>query len=497
MREKITRKWTVVLGTARNHCVSNALRNLDESNSNIIVFLKKDRVSNFSCDGVTIETFQGEISWNNISLLRTLKKYASHRILVVVGSQFSHYKIFSALNLWMRLRLLKKQELYAFYAFESKFMEPWDTSRTTPNTYFTIIALTLILVVLALSIFWAGWFGGALFATAVIYGEFLLKRYEEYKDNNEVINSSKIVDTHFRLPWEGFDKPLTVFSQHLGWKNKESSFAADIKFARLNFTYNWRCEIDENGKRITSANPEHHDGFPVISIYGGAETFGELINNEDTYSWLLQDTFKSHKVVNNGTPDYSTYQMLLMLENEIIYQKPEVVIIAFSSTHEEKNINTFACSLSNKNKRAPSCIYLRGKLICFGLHGHNTLPFSHKFNLVRLLEYNLNKLRFIGRGKTTIKRKTTESLLLKIKGLCESINIKLIIAYSPEKIDNYSEFFENEGFSWCSCASELSDFEASSADWFLLSQKPNLSKIFQRRVAETVADAINKALGDK
>lgn len=78
-----------------------------------------------------------------------------------------------------------------------------------------------------------------------------------------------------------------------------------------------------------------------IWIVGCSFTYGWILNDEQTYPWLLQKRLKNYEVVNFGVISYSTLQSLLQFREALkIDNKPDLVILAYASFHDMRNTGT-------------------------------------------------------------------------------------------------------------------------------------------------------------
>ena len=94
----------------------------------------------------------------------------------------------------------------------------------------------------------------------------------------------------------------------------------------------------KDGSRLTSRGEVEGLDYDLIFL-GCSFVEGFAISDEDTLAWKLQSNFPYLKIGNFGVGGYSTYQMLLLLED--LYErgmKPKIIIYGFMPFHEERNI---------------------------------------------------------------------------------------------------------------------------------------------------------------
>ena len=76
-----------------------------------------------------------------------------------------------------------------------------------------------------------------------------------------------------------------------------------------------------------------------IWIFGCSYTYGQGLNDSETYPWLLQKEFPEFKVVNFGVGGYSTLQSFIQFQEALkTKSKPAYAIVAYGSFHDERNV---------------------------------------------------------------------------------------------------------------------------------------------------------------
>ena len=142
-------------------------------------------------------------------------------------------------------------------------------------------------------------------------------------------------------PWGYFTVDLkepTINSYHdiLGWEPKPGvyKFKAHSNLAKDDFT----MTIIEDGIRYSGKYEKKYN--KVIGAFGGSFTQGAAVNDEDNFPYFLQEKLRKEfiKVENYGVGGYGTYQSLLKLEQILSKKKFDLVIYAFLSHHEYRNI---------------------------------------------------------------------------------------------------------------------------------------------------------------
>jgi len=117
------------------------------------------------------------------------------------------------------------------------------------------------------------------------------------------------------------------FDERLGFAMTPLSIGVDSQY---HVTYT----IDAAGYRVT---PDPDPAKGRIVILGCSFTFGEYVNDEETYASILaRDSWPQYKVVNRACMAYGTGQAWLAVEEEL-KQRPALVIYGFMSGHVVRN----------------------------------------------------------------------------------------------------------------------------------------------------------------
>jgi len=107
----------------------------------------------------------------------------------------------------------------------------------------------------------------------------------------------------------------------------------------LDDNYEFRVTHLQNYLRITHPLGTYHGSpaKPEIWIFGCSFVHGWLMNDEQTFPWLLQEKMPEHEIVNFGTGGYGTLQSLLQFKQAIGNRRPEVAVIVYGSFHDARN----------------------------------------------------------------------------------------------------------------------------------------------------------------
>jgi hypothetical protein len=112
-----------------------------------------------------------------------------------------------------------------------------------------------------------------------------------------------------------------------------------------------RLEAFDNSKTLNSnswglrGSSEHTYEKPLGSLriltFGDSFTFGQGVNDDETWSYILQTLLPESEVLNFGVHGYGHDQMLLYLQEEGIKYHPDIVILGFLSEDMPRNMLSF------------------------------------------------------------------------------------------------------------------------------------------------------------
>jgi hypothetical protein len=108
----------------------------------------------------------------------------------------------------------------------------------------------------------------------------------------------------------------------------------------LKKTYSFVTTHRQDTLRIT--HPVEQDSVYApkekIWILGCSVTHGWSVNDNETYSWLLQEKLPQYEVLNFGVSGYGTIHSLIQLQRALkTMPKPKLVILTYASFHDTRN----------------------------------------------------------------------------------------------------------------------------------------------------------------
>jgi len=235
------------------------------------------------------------------------------------------------------------------------------------------------------------------------------------KEKSEIIPKGKLYEAHPRL----------------GFIFKPGSFQINI-----NDRFEFSANHNEDGHRITSANRDNgnHSDKPEMWIFGCSFTYGWLVEDEETFPWLIQEQLKDWQVTNFGVSGYSILQSYLQFKETIKEDAPpQIVILAYGSEIHDKR-NTLARkrkkSFTRLERTSPflipcGCINKNGEFkIKYKSTKYIGFPFSSYSALMSRLEYSFDT-RYDNRLNS---KEVAKRILLEFNRLCDKVDSIFIVA---------------------------------------------------------------------
>jgi len=124
----------------------------------------------------------------------------------------------------------------------------------------------------------------------------------------------------------------------LGWRPRPSVRTRLVKPG----SYDVPAATNSAGLRGSRDVPiEKVAGTVRIAAFGGSQTFGTGVRDEETYPAQLEARLPDLDVLNFGVPGYGTDQMVLALERDGVRYDPDVVVLGFAFYHMRRNVQAF------------------------------------------------------------------------------------------------------------------------------------------------------------
>lgn len=125
---------------------------------------------------------------------------------------------------------------------------------------------------------------------------------------------------------------LHDFDPDLGWKYKKN-------LKNVDFYENKHVSTNREGYRNQFEFSTKHD--KITFILGDSFTFGDEVNDNETFSYLLNENYPNKKFYNLGVSSYGYDQALLTLQKYIGLYRPKMVMLAFNFTDLERALLSF------------------------------------------------------------------------------------------------------------------------------------------------------------
>ena len=276
--------------------------------------------------------------------------------------------------------------------------EPNRVAEKTVQTVVMLLTTVLVLCLITLSLIWAPWpYFGVFLSLAYLAVRITLEKKEERIWRIFFLNASVLLLllTLFEggLELHQWIKkartPQVKTSSHKLFGEDEQFGKAAQESARVSFSvggtkvYDVQYTIDEYKLRETPA--EGRVGKPAVVLFGCSITFGEGVEDDEAFPYILAEKFKTEKrVLNFAFSGYGTNHMLTWLRSDRMQPAqrgsiPETVLYVFIKDHVRR-----ACGQVRFAARSPSFLLQSdGSLTRDGLFNEPKLSSSFFRRLLR------------------------------------------------------------------------------------------------------------------
>lgn len=230
--------------------------------------------------------------------------------------------------------------------------------------------------------------------------------------------------------------------------------------------------LNTNSKGLRGKTEYAYDKPPDklrIVVLGDSYTFGDDVSDDETYPYYLQQMFPRFEVINMGVHGYGHDQMLILLKEEGLKYKPDIVILGFVYLDIYRN------SISFRDYAKPAFFLEDGELV----KKNACVPSPEEslkrewarpklYDLYNIFQrralYNRYSVRY-GLFQKIRERAThdlTYCILDEMVSLIKSIDAKPIFVYLPHRIelreDRGSAAEETYFFDYCRTNESLECF---------------------------------------
>ena len=241
----------------------------------------------------------------------------------------------------------------------------------------------------------------------------------------------------------------------LGWVPKEGvhkfkPWAEKGKNTKLTVNYDTSRFISE----------KEEEGSKLIFI-GGSVTHGWAINDDETFSYLLQKRYQNIKIYNFAVGGYGGYQSLLNLER-VLKKKEDVkfIVYGFIPHHEVRNVaaGSWLYLLNFYSKRGVvnlpyASIDKKNNLIRNDPIKLIEIPFSEKLALSAKIEKRIMKILSMDRERK--QTKISQTIINKMNDISNKNNSKFILLllkdFDDRRTKEYDDFLKEKKISTIKC----------------------------------------------
>jgi hypothetical protein len=172
---------------------------------------------------------------------------------------------------------------------------------------------------------------------------------------------------------------------------------------------------------------------PEIWIFGCSFTHGWALQDQETYPWLLQESWPSYEVVNYGVGGYGTIHAMLRLRDALDQRPaPAVAVYAYAGFHDERNtfLRRRRKGVALWNKLGPLIQpYVRfdpaGHLhYAFAEVEYREFPLMRSSAFVHFLEMTYNEME----ERLAHSHEVSKRLLLEMATLAKHYQVHLVLA---------------------------------------------------------------------
>ena len=268
----------------------------------------------------------------------------------------------------------------------------------------------------------------------------------------------------------GLKEPTTnKYHQILGWEPKEGVYDFPPYSESENYT---KLTILKDGSRYSGKSATNVKGD--IIVVGGSFGQGWGVNDEETFSYLLQKKLPNFKVKNYSVNGYGSFQSLLMLE-EIFKKNKNVKLVIYSYIlhHETRNYGnaSWIQGLSNsKSLTHVSLPYARldknNNLIKYKPTKYFKLPLRKYSVLITKIEKKIMRAKLFSLDIDELK--ITQKIIHEMKLLAEKNGSKFaFVNFDPPSesmrvlgknhLITYNKFTKKNKIKLIDCGYELTD----------------------------------------
>ena len=245
-----------------------------------------------------------------------------------------------------------------------------------------------------------------------------------------------------------------------GWLSQQGDYEI---VASKTYSKKSKISILEDGSRLTG---NINDNEKKIIFIGGSFTQGWGVDDNETFSYLIQNQLKDYKIKNFGQGGYSGLQSLLLLD-EILKTNLNTVIVVygFIEHHEYRNVargSWLELLLKHSNtshQSTPKIPYATinkdGNLIIHKPIGYLKLPLREHLSTMVFLEKSYMSLKTRKRKK--IQKEVVKKIAFEMKKISNLNNSKFVFLNLNSDLSPYKDFLTKNNILHSDCNLKLSE----------------------------------------
>ena len=236
----------------------------------------------------------------------------------------------------------------------------------------------------------------------------------------------------------------------LGWKPAPGRFNVTLRYPASDpnlqrvpqgppLTY--VATHDSNSFRVTTVGTPP-SGLVELLFLGCSMTYGQGVNDEETFPFLLQSAFPQVRVINASAPGWGTQHALLTARKLAASPRHRHLIVPYYDFHDDRNclnsgfknaVRLGTSRITEESGAYPFCRVEQGTLTFHHWRSPDSvrIPGVRHFALSRLLQ---DAIWSLGSDEVdaTQSELVTEMLLLELQQLCKAHEMQLIVAMMNE-----------------------------------------------------------------
>jgi hypothetical protein len=231
----------------------------------------------------------------------------------------------------------------------------------------------------------------------------------------------------------------------LGYANLPGKF-----HVTLSGGHRWKVTHLSHGLRATHLvqSGKRKRSKKEIWILGCSFTYGWGVNDNETFTWLLQEQLPNYEVVNFGVCGYGTMHSLIQFREALKErEKPVTAVIVYASFHDERNtmLRSWRKACVRSSNLQGHFPYARldadGNLQIFHDQKYfHEFPFMRRSALMHQIEQYYNRVE----DRYYCSHEVTKAIMKDFARSCRENSISLVVA-SVESDPDMLQFCEKEG----------------------------------------------------